>query len=534
MSSTTRAPGVVGASALLRLIGRRDRVLMPVWVGGITAITAASAGAVQDLYTTPEQIAGYARTVRGSASTELLNGEPVAVDTIGGIVAYESTFSAVVAVSLMALFTVVRHTRAEEESGRAEMLRSAPVGRHAATVAAVLVAGTASLVVGLLDALVLVGLGLPVSGSVLRGAGVAGIGLVFTGVAAAAAQVTASTRGALGIGGAALAGLLMLRGVGDVTDTGLAWLSPFGWAEQARAYGDERVWPLLLLPLVAAGALTLAARLLAQRDAGAGLRHPSPGPARAAVLLGTPVGLAWRLQRGLWIGWAIGLGLMAVLFGSLGDEVVQMVESNPELAEMILAQGGSGQVLDRFFAYGVGFLAVLACVPGVTSVLRLRSEETAGRAEALLATGLSRARWVAGVLVVATLASIALLLLVGAAVGGTDALVSGRSGSLPRMLAAATSLTPATLVVAGVTAVLVGWLPRFALAAWAFAGFAILQNYLGALLDLPGAVTGLSPYTHLPALPIEAWEPGPFLAEVALAAALFAAALLGVRRRDLG
>ncbi len=546
-ATTSRPPGtdptpatrgarvsVAGTGAMLRLIGRRDRVRLPVWVVGITAVTAVSAAAVQDLYTTPEQVASYASTVRGSASTELLNGEALEVDTVGGIVAYESTLTAVVAVALMAIFAVVRHTRAEEETGRAEMLRATPVGRHAATLAAVVVAGAASLAVGLLDTLVLVGLDLPLSGSLLHGLGVAGIGLVFTGVAAAAAQVTSSARGALGIGGAVLAGTLVLRGVADIADSGLAWLSPFRWVEQTRAYGDdERVWPLLLLALAAAAGLALTAYLLGLRDAGAGLRQPSPSPARAAGRLCTPVGLAWRLQRGLWIGWAVGLGLMAALFGSLGDEVVGMVESNPELADLILVQGESG-VLDSFFAYGAGFLAVLASAPGVASVLRLRGEEAGGRAEPLLATGLSRARWAGGVAVVAVLGATALLLLMGVAIGGVDAVVAGRGDTLPTMLVATASLAPAALVVVGVTALLVGWLPRYAAAAWAFAGFAILQNYLGGLLDLPGFLAGLSPYTHLPALPVETWEAGPLLAELALAAALLAAGLVGLRRRDVG
>ena len=40
-------------------------------------------------------------------------------------------------------------------------------------------------------------------------------------------------------------------------------------------------------------------------------------------------------------------------------------------------------------------------------------------------------------------------------------------------------------------------------AGWAvLAGFFVL-GLLGELLELPAAVTGLSPYTHLPAMPVE-------------------------------
>ena len=488
---------------------------------------------MQDLYSTPQQVAGYAATVRGSAATQLMNGQPHGVDEVGGIVAYETTTTAVVVVALLAIFAVVRHTRAEEESGHAEMLRAAPVGRHAGTAAALLATAGAVLLVGALDAGVLLAAGLPASGSLLHGAGVAGVGLVFAGIAAAASQVTASARAARGIAGTALAVLFLLRGIGAVWAPWVIWLSPFGWAEEARPFGSERAWPLLLLLAAAVGTALLTGRLLSARDAGAGLRHPRPSPARARPSLGTPVGLAWRLQRGTWTGWAVGLVLVGAVFGSLGDEVVSMVESNPDLAAIMLADGTS-DVRAGFFAYGVGFLGVVASFAGVASVLRLRSEETSGRAEALLSTALPRRSWVLGSLAVSVVGSLVVLALCGLAMGATDALVAGRSGSVGSLLGAALGLFPGTLVVVGAAAAAVGWLPRFAVAAWAVAGFALLQNYLGGLLDLPGAVAGLSPYDHLPALPLDSFAAGPVAALTALGLALLAAGLVGVRRRDLG
>ena len=114
------------------------------------------------------------------------------------------------------MFLVVRHTRAEEESGRAELLRATVTGRHAATAAAVLVAAAASVLVGVLDAAVLLANDLPAEASLLHGAELTGVGLVFTAVAAAAAQVTAGARAALGIAGAVLGATFLLRGIGDV------------------------------------------------------------------------------------------------------------------------------------------------------------------------------------------------------------------------------------------------------------------------------------------------------------------------------
>ncbi|MDP3892821.1 ABC transporter permease, partial [Nocardioides sp.] len=372
-----------GTHHLVRLILRRDRIRLPLWVAGLTALTGASSAAVQDLYQTPEQIAGYGVTVDSSAAGRFMNGRPYDVDNLGGITSYEISSTAAVLVALMVVFLVVRHTRAEEETGRAELLRATVIGRHAATLAAVIVAAAASVLIGALDAALLVATGLEGAGSLLHGASLAAVGIAFTAIAAAAAQVTSSARAALGIAGGVVGGAFVVRGVGDVGETFVTWLSPFGWAQAIRPFGDPQWWPVAALLLLAAAVFVFTTYLTAHRDAGAGLLQPRPGRPRAQGSLSTSFGLALRLQRGMIIGWAVGLTITAVLFGSFGREVVAMVESNPELGEIMIAEGSS--ILDGFFAYILAFLAVVASAFSVASVLRLRSEEGAGRAESLLA-----------------------------------------------------------------------------------------------------------------------------------------------------
>lgn len=522
---------LVGTTQLVRLILRRDRVRLPLWILGITAVTAASASAVRSLYDTPEKIDGYARTVTSSAATRLMNGRPTGVDTLDGITIYEASTVSVLAVSLMSVFLVVRHTRAEEETGRAELLRATVVGRNAAAAASVLVAVVASVLVGLLDAAVLVGNGAAVGGSLLHGASLTCLGVLFAAVGAVAAQLTPSARGALGLAGGLLAASYVVRGLGDVSDSALTWLSPFGWAQGTRPYSEDRWWLLLPLLLLAALFLVLAAVLLTRRDAGGGLFQARPGPARASSSLGSSVGLAFRLQRGLLIGWATGLTLTAALFGSSGQEVVDMVADNPDLAAVFGESGGS--ILDGYFAYVLSFLAVVTSAFAVSSALRLRAEEDAGRAEALLATGLSRTSWTLGSLAVTLLGALAILCLVGLGLGVTHALVSGEAGTLPVLVGGALAQAPAVLAVAAFGVLVVGWRPRWTALAWAAFGFVLLQSYLGTLLDLPDAVASMSPFWHLPQVPVEAFRAVPALATGVIASALTVVGVLGMRARDI-
>jgi ABC-2 type transport system permease protein len=201
-----------GVPQLVRFVLRRDRVYLPVWVLSIVLVTYASAAAVRRTYDTPVEIASYAVNIGGSPASVAMAGPPIALTQIGGILVYETSMTALLGVALMAVFAVVRHTRAEEDAGRVELLGSTVVSPHAVITAAVLVASVASLAVGTGVTLSFLAEQQPIRESVLYGASVVAMGVVFTGVAACAAQVVSHARSAIGLSLAFLTVAFGLRG----------------------------------------------------------------------------------------------------------------------------------------------------------------------------------------------------------------------------------------------------------------------------------------------------------------------------------
>lgn len=525
---------LTGTRHLFRLILRRDRIRLPVWMAGLGGIIAVSALAVPPIYDTPAKIAGYASAVGTSPVSYLMSGRQAGIDTIGGIVANEISQVAQLGICLMVMFLVVRHTRAEEETGRAELLRSTVLGRHAATLAGLLYGVSAALLIGLVTTASMLAAGLDGVGSVTYGVGLTLLGLCYAAVSLVAAQLSTSARGALGLAGTAIALGYLVRGVGAVQDNALVWASPFGWAQRMDAFGAERWWPALLLVVVTAVLLGLAALLTAHRDFGGGLLQTRPGRPRASRLLGTPVGLALRLQRGLLSGWAIGLTALGLLYGAMIPTIPDLVASNPDIAEVLGASADAEQALiDAFLRYIFVFMAVLATGFAVTSVLRLRTEEDAGRAEAVLATPVRRASWVGASLVVAGLGALALSLLMGLGIAVGYGLGMGDWDQLAGQLGGQLSYLPGTLLVAAVAVAIAGQLPRWSLLAWGVVAFVFLQLMLGETLRLPDWVDGISPFWHLPGLPVETFDPLPAVVELALVAALVLVGLRGYRRRDI-
>ena len=239
-----------GTWRLVRFILRRDRVRLAVWVLSIAVVVLGSVASFAQTYPTAADRQARAGLLAGNAAAQLFVGPGygTADYTFGAMTANEMLPLTTVVVALMSVFLMIRHTRAEEEDGRAELLRAQTVGRLAQPAAALVVVGGANLVL-----CVLLAAGLPAAltelsagGSLAFAAAVCGIGLVFAGVALLVAQLTVSSRAAVGMAGIVLGALYLVRAVGDLGDAGLAWLSPFGWATGMRAYVGERWWPLAL------------------------------------------------------------------------------------------------------------------------------------------------------------------------------------------------------------------------------------------------------------------------------------------------
>ncbi|MET1060241.1 MAG: ABC transporter permease [Nocardioides sp.] len=523
----------VGTGTLVRLILRRDRRRLPIWWFAQVGLVAVSAISVQGLYDTPQARATYAATVGTSGASIAMSGPAVALDTIGGITVFEVTSTAMIGVALMALFLALRHTRTDEEAGRTELLRAGVMGRQADLLATGLVVGAACLAVGFGVTLSFLAAGLPTSGSLLYGVSVASVGLSFTGVGLVAAQVTEHARGAVGIGLAVLGVAFLLRAIGDVAENALTWASPIGWAQATNAFGDERWWPALLPLLLGVGLAVLAGWLTTQRDIGSGLVAPRPGPPAASRWLAGPVGLAARLQRTALVGWAAGMVVLGAAFGSLGEDVQGMIEGNPELEKVFTQSSGGASIVDAYFGTVLMIAALIATGFTVSSVTRLRSEETSLRVEPLLATPLGRVRWASSSLVTTLLGTVVVLAATGLGTGLAYAAVARDAGQVWFLTGATLAYLPAALVLGAVGVALFGWAPRAGGLVWAALAVCVVIGWLGEVLQLPDAVVRLSPYDRTPQVPLTGLDWTPLLVLTAVAVALTAAGFAGLRRRDL-
>lgn len=524
---------LAGTGVLIRLGLRRDRWLLPVWIVGFAATTYSTALAGADLYPDVGSRVEAATALNATASLVALLGRIYDPASLGALslIKYTAFMAAILAV-LMVIITI-RHTRADEESGRLELLGGGRLGRDAPLAAALVISFGASLVLGLVTAASLAAGGLPAAGSFAFGLGWAATGMAFSAVAGVTAQLTSSARAATGLSVGVIAVTYALRAVGDLAEPGpsaLSWLSPIGWNQQIRAFAGDRWW-VLALPLALCAALVpVALSLRARRDLGSGLREERPGPARGS--LRGVWDLAVRLQFRMLVAWSVAFLVFGVVIGSLASNVADLL-SSPNAQELIQTLGGTQAMTDAFLAAEVGIMGLLASAYGLSAAARLRDEETAGHVEALLGTATTRARWATSHFA-AALAGVALLMLfAGLSVGAGAAVVLGDGAQFGRVTLAALAQIPAAWVITSAVLAVFGWAPRLTGAVWGLLLVFVALGEFGVLWNAPQWLMDLSPFRHTPLLPLDSGDVGPLLALTITAAALAAVGYSGWRRRDL-
>ncbi|MEO3821379.1 ABC transporter permease [Plantactinospora sp. B24E8] len=539
----TRAAGpsgtvLTGTGTLLRFMLRRDRIRFPAWTLGLTLMMTYYSTAIGGVVQSPEDLEGLS-AFSGSPAGALFGGPGFGFDelTIERFLAGQYGLYMFVGAALMGLLTVVRHTRAEERSGRAELVRANAVGRHAQLTAALTLAAVMGVLVALLVGGLMTALGYGVGGSLLFGAAIGAVGLAFAAVAAVTAQLSEYPRAAGGIAGAVLGATFLLRGLGDMAavqgngPSWLSWLSPIGWSQQTAPYVHDRWWPLTISLAFAAATAAVGFTLSARRDLGAGLIPPRPGSPRAAGWLAGPLALAFRLQRASLIGWSAALLVSGLAYGSFTQPILDGFADAPE--DLVAVMGGSQDMLAGFLGLMGLTMAFTVAIFAILAVHALRGEETGGRTEPILATAVSRPAWIGSHLAVTAVGVPWLLLVAGAGMGIGAAVSTGDAALIGDLIVGHVAHTPAVWFVLTAAALLYAAAPRLLPAIWAVLGYALIVGFFAPILDIPAGAVHLSPFEHIGEYPLDEVRIAAVLVLTVLAAAVARTAVAAFRRRDL-
>lgn len=526
---------LIGTGGLIRLILRRDRIWLLLWMLVILSIILGGAVSIEDVYPTVEARQERFDQIMNIPMFMLFQSK--AFDTSPGALATQQAFggSTILAALGSALF-LVRHTRKEEQMGRRELIGSTVIGRHAPLAAALTVVLGSGMIVAGVSTIGLIGIGFPMAGSLALGLVVGSAVWIAAAMAAVAAQVTENSGVASMSAFGLFYGFHFVRGISDMGGESLAWLGwlvPNGWLEHVRPFAGERWWVFGLIVVWVILLLRLAFRLVGRRDLGAGLIPSRNGPATAPTGLRNPMGLAWRLQRRMlffWIGLII---FIAFPTGFIGPSALEEYAQSQWLQEYAAAINVASPA-DAFFTYLVFIMVFLITMYAIMATLRMRSDEAEGTAEMILTTPVNRWRWAVSHLVFGLGAPMILLVIMGFGFGLGSGVQSGDlGGDLARMLRLTTSLVPAVWVIVGITMAAFGLLGRGSnVIGWIALAVGIMTEIIVKMKLLPEWLfLVLSPFAHVNPY----YQPNAmtYVVLTLLAAVLVISGFYGLKRRDL-
>jgi ABC-2 type transport system permease protein len=530
--------------ALLTQRLRRDRVQLVLWIVGTAALAFSAFAGVSESFATDQERRSLLAAALANPVILLFRGLPSGADEGAFVVFLIMPWLALFA-AFMSSFLAVRHTRGDEEPGRTELVAATPAGRVRPVVATALLGLIANALLATLTAAAFLAAGQDAAGSALAGASAGAVGVVFLGVGLVAAQLMRTSRGANALAVWTMLIAFLAAGMGNAIGTPsddlthmesswLAWLSPFGWAENTRALDEDLWWPLALCATASAVLIAVALALVAARDVGESFVPERHGRTDASATLSGPFGLGWRLTRSALVGWAVGGLIVGLLSTSLASIIDDVGADNPAIEELLARIAGQGGLEQGTVTTFFTMLGILAAAAGVQVVTRARSEEVHGTAEAVLATPVDRVRWLRGFVVIALLA---ILTVVAAGIAGATLGVTIGQGDpdlLQTVLVAGLGQVAAASVFVALTALVFVLAPRLTFPlGWTVVAVAMVVGLFGPILGFPEWLTHLSPIAASPQLDGTEVDLRGLWWLIAIAVGGSVAALVLMRRREL-
>ncbi|WP_125713441.1 ABC transporter permease [Companilactobacillus kedongensis] len=525
---------------LTRFSLKRDWLKLTIWSGLLVVLFGAVAAKFTTIYDSQASINEIVKTLKSPSMVSLFGKLPGSgpYNTADVFAGEMTVFMAIIA-AVMNFSIIIKNTRGEEDSGLLEIIQSHSVGKLSNLSASLIELFIINLLIGLLY-----GVGLQVAdlagtdtnGNFLLGLGLGAAGFMYAAIAAFLAQLVDNSR-SVTIWSYVILGLMYIaRMTTDVSHPKATWYVPFGWVEKFSTYQDNN-WTPVFLMLGLSLILSVAALWINNhRDIGSGIIATKPGRAKATIFLRGPLSLFWRLHRTTIIVWVIGLLVLGFTYGSIFNTIGDILKTNPAMKQLVgtaAVHKANVLIIKQFVALLMIVFGVLALFPGMQIINYLKTGENKGYLELIHSKPVSRTYLFTSVLILGSLTSLIALLagMWGLQLGGAS--VMKHPIELSVFLRGFYAYISPVMIMLGISAFIIGWIPKISVIGYLYAGFALFVEYFGKLIDLPKWISKLTPFGYINKVPVHQLDIETLWWQLALAAILIILGYIGYHIRDL-
>lgn len=521
---------------LFRQYIKRDWKLLLAWIIGLGGFCGGFAPAFVEIGK-GQGLIGMYETMKNPAMISLVGHTPVkkAADyTVGAMYGHTMLlFCGLTAMLIGALF-VVSHTRKEEETGLAEFVCSYPVGRHAASFALM----AEMLLLHIIMSIVITGMilafhiesmkGMP---TVLFAFSIGMAGCMGCAIAFLVAQMMPTSSGANGLSLAIIGILYVLRAATDIYDSELSMYNPMGWIYLTYPFTKNRWMPLGIMTAVTLAMVVISFVLEGRRDMGVGYLPERALKKRKRKSLMSVPGILLHLNKTAILGWILTYICLSGAYGSIYGEMETFLNGN-ELIQMMFTVNGIS-IEESFTAVITVVMTGLAAILPAAIINRLFTEESTGRFQQLISTKVSRIRLYWTMLFIAVAAAVTAVFLSSASLGITALSVMDETKmEMTDFITASMNYVPAVLFTTALTALFLGWMPKWGKAVYVYIGYSFMLNYFKGILDLPGWFEKTAVFSWISRMPIDKFDGTVFGVMFVIDIILMVIGCIGYKRRD--
>ncbi len=520
---------------LMKFYLKRNRWKTAFWLLGLIVLTLIIPQSFANLYPNEKELIPVFEMFKSPAMEAMLGQAHLSQVNLATMFGYEMQLFTVILVGIMNILFVSKDTRGDEEDGRLEILSALPIGRHAVILSTVFQQVLINVVLGCVIALGLMFTGIDhftAEGAWLYGLSLTASGFMLGMMTLVIAQLASTYSQTMGISMGLLLIMYLLRAVGDVS---LSWLSdvvPLGWIPQTAVYSENNWWPVFALLGLAAVLCISAFALNGRRDAQAGLLPERKGHAHASSLLKSPLGLQLRLQRTGLIVWSIGMLVLGLSYGLVFGDLESFFKTNPMLQRMLTGKGDN--YAEQFVPILMAIMGMVSTIPVLMAVFKIRKAMRLSHTEIVLSHAVSRVRYVMSFIWIGLFNSVAMISLaaLGMYVGAASSMKTPIA--FEKIMYAGWVFIPAIVIFLGLAVFVMGRIEKASLLVYLYLGYTFFVIYLGQLLNVKQWMKDLTPFGHVPRLPIADMDWPAALVMLVIALLLLVFGVIGFKRKDIG
>lgn len=517
-----------------KFILKREKKYFIIWFISLILLTVGQAQSLADMYPTAEDRAEVARSMDNPAIIALM-GLPYGKNnyTMGALLSQQTLLFAAVALAIMNIIFIIRNTAADEEKGISDTLLAFPVGKQFQIAASLLVSFAVNVVFSVAISIGLCSLkidGIDTKGSLAFGAVMCAAGIFFATVSAILAQI--SPTNSIGLSFGILGVSYFVRALGDIGSEVIACISPLGALMRSQVYVKNGFAPILIVLIVSLVFAAGAVWLNTKRDYGSGIFVNKTKKKTTSDFLRSPLTLAVRLLFVSTVAWIVGFLIMGFSFGGMLEEIKSQLEKNDMMKQIFITDDNTA-ILDQFISVMTSITSIIATVPSVLAILKIRTEESSGRMDIIMSHKVSRSSIIGSYFFIAIIISVILQLVFAVSMWSGGMTVLKDPIKLSYFIKAAISYLPAIWLTIGLFTLMIGVFHKGIMLAWLYYGYSVFVIYFGSMLKLPETASKLTAYGNISNVNIDGFNSTSIICITLIFAVLSVVGFIGYKRADI-